>query len=307
MLKPDMMRIFVAVAETGGFTTASNALGIPKATVSEAIQKLESDIGTRLLQRTTRKVTMTTDGLQFLERCKDLLLDLEEAENMFQTDNTHLSGRIRVDMPTPIAKSVILPALPEFIQHHPGIEVEISSTDRRVDLVREGFDFVIRAGGLGDSNLIAKKIGEYEMGNFVSSSYIKKYGTPKNLQDLSKHYQVHYVQSFGGKPDYFEYFNGTGYSTHETKALVTVNSVDAFRAACFAGLGIIQAPVVGMQEEVRKGRVKRILIDYIPEPLATHIVYPHRRHLAKRVRVFMDWAEIRVRNYILGKQKPLSS
>ncbi len=296
MLRPETMRIFISICETGSFTTTALALGLPKASVSEAIQKLEFSLNARLLQRTTRKVTVTHDGLQFYERCKDLLSDLDEAENMFQDAGESLSGKIRIDMPVPMAKNTILPRLSEFLNQHPKLEIELSSTDRRVDLVKEGFDFVIRVGAVGDNSLIARKIGELSIINCVSLSYIEKYGTPKNLEDLSRHYQVHYVQSLGGKPDGFEYFDGTKYVVQKTKALVTVNSTEAYSAACLSGLGIIQVSATGVEEEIKNGRLKKVLTKYIAEPSPVNLVYPQRRHISKRVRVTMDWVALQLKN-----------
>lgn len=298
MLKPEMMKIFMTVCETESFTSSAQVLGIPKASVSDAIQKLETSVGTRLLQRTTRKVTITHDGLQFYERCKDLLADFEEAESMFQESGPSISGKIRVDMPVPFAKNLIIPKLPAFLEKYPNLELELSSTDRRVDIVREGFDFVIRIGRLSDSSLIAKKIGEYKVVNCASREYLEKFGTPKNIDDLSKHFQVHYEQTFGGRPDGFEYWDGTKYVLHKTKSKITVNSTDAYLAAALAGLGIIQGLGSGLDEYIKSGKLRKILTKYDSEPASIYIVYPQRRHVAKRVRLLMDWMEEQIKGYI---------
>lgn len=298
MIKPELMKIFVTVSETGSFTTAASVLGLPKANVSTAIQKLESELKVRLLQRTTRKVTITGDGQIFLERCKDLLSDFEELQTLFLESGPELSGKIRVDMPVPIAKNVVLPSLSEFIDQYPRIQLELSSTDRKVDLVTEGFDFVIRAGSLGDSSLIAKKIGSYSIVNCVSPEYLKRYGNPKNIEDLSKHFQIHYSQTLGGKPDGFEYYDGNKFVTVKTKSLITVNNTEAYHAACLAGLGIIQAPLSGVEDDLKTGKLKKILTKYESETFPISIVYPNRRHVSKRVRVFMDWIENRIKGYI---------
>lgn len=298
MLKPESMRIFITVCDTESFTTTAQVLGLPKATVSEAIQKLEVTLGARLLQRTTRRVTITNDGLQFYERCKDLLSDFDEAESMFQDATKPLTGKIRVDMPVPIARNVIIPRLPAFLELHPKLEIELSSTDRRVDLVKEGFDFVVRVGSIGDVSLIARNIGQYSIINCVSPSYITKYGTPRNLEDLNRHFQIHYVQSFGGRPDGFEYFDGSKYITQKTKSLITVNSTEAYSAACLAGLGIIQVAVPGVEDYLKQGQLKKILTKYFAEPSPINIVYPQRRHVSKRVRIFREWVEKEIKEYL---------
>lgn len=294
----DLMRVFIRVSEVESFTAAAESLNMPKASISQHIQRLENLLDTRLLHRTTRKVTITQDGQTFLERCKDLLADFEDVETMFKTKDVSLSGRIRIDMPTSIARNVILKRLPEFLGKHPQLEVELSSTDRKVDLIREGFDCVIRVGSLSDSGLIAKKLGEYKIVNCVGKRYVEKFGVPKKLQDLEKHYQVHYVSTFGAKPDGFEFFNGEKYETVKMKGLLTVNSTDAYVAACLEGFGIIQAPFVGMKEYLEEGSLVEVLPRLKAEPMPVSIVYPNRRNLNRRVRLFMDWLEEVMKDYI---------
>jgi DNA-binding transcriptional LysR family regulator len=298
MLRAELLNIFVKVFETTSFTNAAEILELPKATVSESILRLEKQLGVRLFQRTTRRVTPTQDGTQFFERCKTLLADFEETETMFQKTGPEISGRIRVDMPVPLARDAILPKLGEFFSQYPNLKVELGSTDRRVDIIREGFDFVVRVGSLGDSSLIAKRIGEYEICNYASIGYLKKYGTPRNLEDLADHYQIHYEQTFGGKPDGFEYFDGTKYVTVKTKSLITVNNIEAYRGACLAGFGIIQAPCVGIEPEIKSGRIKKILTKYTAQPAPIHIVFANRQQISKRQRLFMDWVEKEIRKFI---------
>ena len=297
MNKLDLMKAFVTVADTGSFTEAAQVLNLPKASVSAAIQKLENHVGAQLLHRTTRKVTITQDGEMFLERSKDLLSDMTEIENMFSLKAENLRGRIRADFPTTIARNLVIPHLPEFLKKHPDLEIEIGSTDRRVDLIREGYDFVLRVGTLADSGLVAKKIGEYKMVNCVSPEYIRKFGKPKNLEDLKNHFIVHYVMTLGSRPDGFEYFDGDKYATVKMKSLITVNSIDGYQAACKAGLGIIQVPQAGVREELKKGSLIPVLEKYKSEPMPVSFVYPQRRNLPTRIKVFMDWVEGHMAQY----------
>ena len=179
----DRMQIFARVAELASFTQAAQVLGIPKATASLAVQQLEAQLGTRLLHRTTRRVQLTQDGQVYYERCKDLLDDVEELQALFQQPGgAALRGRVRIDMSTGIARQLVLPRLPELLQHHPLLEVELSSTDRRVDLVREGFDCVVRVGQLADSGLIARPLGQLRIINCVSPGYLEKVGEPQTLE-----------------------------------------------------------------------------------------------------------------------------
>lgn len=291
MIKNESIKVFTRVSEMQSFTKAADSLGLPKASVSTIIQQLETQLGTRLFNRTTRKVQLTPDGVTFYERSKDLLSDIDEIESMFKQGSQKISGRIRVDMPTGFAKHHLIPRLPEFTSQYPGIEIELSCTDRFVDVIREGFDCVIRAGRLNDSSLMARKLGEYPIINCASRSYIQKYGEPKSLLDLTKHYLVHYSSNLTPNADGFEYYDGSTYQTISMPNRITVNNADAYIATCLAGFGIIQSPRVGLQPHLENGSMVEILKNVTSEPMSVWIVYPHRRNLAKRVQLFMDWVE----------------
>lgn len=163
MNKLELLRTFVRVSELSSFTLAAESLGLPRSSVSEQVQALEALLGARLFNRTTRRVQATQDGLQLYERSKDLLARMDELEGLFRTDAAALSGRLRIDLPTLVARRIILPNLPQFVDCHPGLPLEVSCTDRQVDLLREGFDCVLRIGTLSDLNLVARTLGfEYE-------------------------------------------------------------------------------------------------------------------------------------------------
>src|SRR5215469_1934091 len=168
----EAMQVFVRVAEEASFTRAAESLGLLKATVSVAVQQLENSLGTRLLHRTTRKVQMTLDGQAYYERCKELLSELDNLQSMFQQSGEALRGRLRVDMPSGLARLYVIPRLPELLKAHPHIEIELSSTDRLVDPIQEGFDCVLRAGAPRDPQLIAKPLGHLTFVNCASSDYL---------------------------------------------------------------------------------------------------------------------------------------
>lgn len=286
----DRMRVFLRVAELSSFTAAAASLGMPKASVSTAVQQLEAQLGTQLLHRTTRRVNLTADGKVFVERAQDLISDLDELTGLFQHDGTALRGRLRVDMPVGTAHDLIIPRLPEFLREHPELELELSSTDRFVDVVREGFDCVLRVGQLGDSSLIARTLGHYPIVNCVSREYAARHGRPRTLAQLAKHRLVHYVSTLGNPPDGFEYVDGDGIDqVIALRGAITVNSSVAYQAACLAGLGIIQVPVVSVRELLARGELVELLPKYRPAPMPVSLLYPNRRHLPRRVRVFMDW------------------
>ncbi|WP_287876812.1 LysR family transcriptional regulator [Aquitalea sp.] len=288
----DSMQIFVRVAELSSFTAAAESLGLPKATVSLAVQQLENLLGTRLLHRTTRSVQMTQDGRAVFERSKDLLADFAELQLLFRKEPSAVSGRLRVDMPIAIARDLVIPNLSAFLRQHPALELELSSTDRRVDLVREGFDCVLRVGALLDSSLIARPLGQYHMINCASPAYIAEYGLPASLADLSHHHLVHYLTNFGGREPGFEYLDPDtpGSMRHVPMGgVLTVNNSEAYTAACLAGLGIVQSPEPGMRSYLANGQLVELLPAYRPAPMPVSLVYANRRHLPQRVQVFMSW------------------
>lgn len=294
----ETMKVYIRVSELASFSKAAESLGLPKATVSTAVQQLEAHLGTRLLHRTTRQVQMTQDGQMYFERCKDLLSDMEELESLFKKDARSISGRLRVDMPQGVAKNIVLPQLGKFLKQYPGIEVELSSTDRRVDLIAEGFDCVIRVGNLVDSGLIARSLGKLAIINCVSPAYIKEFGEPKTVADLEKHYLVHYSTALGAKPEGFEYFDGDSFRSVQMKGRITVNNSDAYTAACLAGFGIVQVPAIGMKNNLENKAIIQVLPNLKAEAMPVSIIYPHRRNISKRVQVFMDWIAEIMKDYV---------
>lgn len=297
----ESMHIFVRVAELSSFTQAAERLGITKASVSAAISQLESKLQTRLFFRTTRKVELTQDGRAYFERCHDLLADLEEAASMFQRGPQDVSGRLRVDMASGIAKNIVVPRLPEFLRTYPKIEIELSSTDRRVDLIREGFDCVLRVGTVVDSSLIARQLGRFRILNCVSPRYVKTYGIPHSIDELRHHRLVHYVPVLGAKSGGFEYVDTNGEVMDvEMAGNITVNNADAYQAACLAGLGIIQAPEVGVADLLEAGTVVEVMQEFRAEPMPVSLLYANRRYLPKRTQTFMAWIAEVIRPHLMG-------
>jgi DNA-binding transcriptional LysR family regulator len=291
MNKLELLNTFVRVAELSSFTQASEALGLPRSTVSEQVRVLEALLDTRLLQRTTRKVQTTPDGQVLYERSKDVLAQMDELESLFRSDDATLSGRLRVDMPTAVARKIVMPRIGEFIARHPLINLEISSTDRRVDLVREGFDCVMRVGELPDTTLVARHVGDFPMINVVSAGYAREHGVPHTLEDLQAHKLVNYVSTFGASDAVFEYHQDGKDQRVPMPCSVTVNNIETYEAACLGGLGIIQAPRMAKRAAVESGELVEILPGYLPAPMPVSLLYAHRRHLPARCRAFMQWME----------------
>lgn len=284
----DHLRSFLRVAELGSFTAAAEQLGLPKASVSLAVQRLEAEVGVQLLHRTTRRVRLTADGAQFQQRARDLLDDMEDLQGMFRRD-TQLKGRLRVDMSSGLARQLVIPHLPGFLEKHPGLEIELSGTDRRVDLVREGFDCVVRVGPLDDNTLVARPLGVMHIVNCASPAYLAAYGVPRSLDDLSGHALVHYVGTLGQRSPGFEYHDGQDYRSVPMRGAITVNSGEAYSTAALAGLGIIQVPRLGARVALAAGTLVEVLPACVAEPMPVTLLYAQRRHLPRRVAAFMDW------------------
>jgi len=285
----DQLRSFLRVAELGSFTAAAEQLGLPKASVSLAVQRLEAELGVQLLHRTTRRVRLSADGAQFQQRARDLLDDMEDLQGMFRRDTGQLKGRLRVDMSSGLARQWVIPHLPGFLDRHPGLEIELSGTDRRVDLVREGFDCVLRVGPLDDNTLVARPIGAMHIVNCASPGYLAAHGVPRSVEDLATHALVHYVGTLGQRSPGFEYHDGQGYRSVPMRGAVTVNSGEAYSAAALAGLGIIQVPRLGARRALAAGQLVEVLPDCVAEPMPVILLYAQRRHLPRRVSAFMDW------------------
>ncbi|GGD30059.1 MULTISPECIES: LysR family transcriptional regulator [Franconibacter] len=298
MDKIHAMQLFVRVAELESFSRAAETLGLPRGSVSRQIQALEATLGARLLHRTTRRVQLTQDGMVYYERARDLLANLDELDSLFLHDPASVSGRLRVDMPVAVAKNLVIPRLPAFLQHYPGIEVELSSSDRLVDVVREGFDCVVRVGQLKESGLVARPLGKLTMVNCASPDYLARFGYPQTLEDLATHALVHYAANLGTRPQGFEVWSDNETRWVKTGGVLTVNSTETYHAACVAGLGIIQVPRVGVKAALRSGTLVEILPQYRGAPMPVSLIYPHRRNLSRRVHLFMEWLSGVMKSYV---------
>lgn len=297
----DEMRIFARVADLASFSRAAEQLGLAKGHVSTSVQQLEARLGTRLLQRTTRSVRLTQDGERFLERCKELLAEAEQLQAMFQPASGGLAGRLRIDLPNTLARDLIIPRLPEFLDAHPRLEVGISTTDRRVDLVHEGFDCILRVGALGNSDLVARPLGSMHMSNVASPAYLRARGTPHTLADLARHRLVHYTPSLNTNDAGWEYFDrdAGAYRIVAMPAAVSVNGTDAYQAAALAGLGLIQAPTLGVRRLIDQGSLVAVMPEFTACPMPVSLLYANRRHLAPRVQAVMAWLTSLITPYLV--------
>lgn len=289
----ESLAIFVRIAEMASFTHAAQSLGIQKGRASHVVRRIETALGARLLHRSTRSVQLTEDGRAFYTRARALLADAEELNALFAGDDAPLRGRLRIDLPTELARTTIVPALPAFMASYPDVQLEISSTDRRIDLIQEGMDCALRIGAIVDDTLVARRLGGLRMINAASPAYLARHGMPHTLDDLlvQGHRMVHYTPTLGNRAAGWEYPTADGYATLALPGAVSMNSVQTYHAAGLAGVGLIQARASSLTAYLERGELVEVLPGLRPAPLTVSIVVAHRQNLSRRVRIFIDWLE----------------
>jgi LysR family transcriptional regulator, regulator for bpeEF and oprC len=286
------MQTFALVAELGSFSRAAEALHVPNATVSTRISQLEAHLQVKLLARTTRRLSLTEDGSAYLERAQRLLHDLDELEAQVTGDVAAPKGRLRIDVPAAAGRHVLAPHLPEFFKRYPGITLDIGSSDRPVDLITEGVDCVIRGGAVHDEQLVARKLGAFEVITCASPAYLKQHGIPKSPADLQGggHQAVNFFSAKTGRAFSFDFEkNGEALEVmlpHHASA----NDADTQMALCLQGLGLMQYPrTQALQDMLDSGALVQVLPGWSAGSLSLYVMYPRNRHLSARVRVFVDW------------------
>jgi LysR family transcriptional regulator, regulator for bpeEF and oprC len=285
------MRVFARVVEAGTFTKAAASLELPKGTVTKLVQHLEGRLKVRLLNRTTRRVTVTPDGAAYYERTTRLLNDLDDIEASMTNAQANPSGRLRVDVGASVARMIVIPALPRFYERYPDIQLDLGVSDRPVDLISDNVDCVIRGGDLIDQSLVARRIANISLITVASPAYLKRHGTPSHPSDLEKgHTTVGFFSARTGRfhPEIFV-------KGEETVELVgtyklSVNDSNAHTEALLAGLGISQTAKFAAAPHVASGDLVHVLPDWSRPVLPIHVVYPPNRHLSAKTRAFVDWA-----------------
>lgn len=284
------MRAFLRVVETGNFTRASVSLNMPKATLTNLIQGLEAHLRTKLLNRTTRRVLVTPDGALYYERAARLLTDLDEIDGSLSSAQTLPKGRLRVEMASAIANLIVIPALPEFHQRYPDIQIDLGVSDRTIDYVAENVDCAIRIGTLTDQSLIARRITEMSLVVCAASNYFDHCSIPRHPSDLAKDcYVVGYFRPQTGQQMPFTFKRGKEELEVKGRYVVAVNESTSYLAAARAGLGIVQVSHFMVRDDLRSGAMRPVLEDWAVEPIPIYLVYPPNRHLSSRLRVFADW------------------
>jgi DNA-binding transcriptional LysR family regulator len=285
------MRAFVRVVEVGTFTRAAQLLNIPKPTLSKLIQGLEAHLRTRLLNRTTRRVTVTADGAAYFERVISILADVDELDGSMTLSQASPKGKLRIDVGTSLALLIIIPALPDFHARYPDIQIDLGVSDRPVDLLSENVDCVLRAGTLTDQSLIARRIGEFDFVTCAAPSYLARCGEPLHPSDLESdnHTMVGFFHAASGRPHAFNFTRGEEQHEIQGRYVIAVNDSTAYVAAALAGLGVAAAPTFMIQEHIASGALRPLLAGWSTDIIPLYVVYPPNRHLSTKLRIFVDW------------------
>lgn len=287
----DLLRIFIRVVDCSSFTRAADLLGMPRTSVSAAIRELEGKVGTRLIHRTTRRVSPTQDGTVLYEHAIRLVADVEEVEGLFRQTATRPSGKIRIDVPGRIGRLIIAPALPAFLDAYPEIDIDLGVGDRAVNLVEESVDCVLRVGVLADSGLIARPLGKLPLINTASPAYLARFGVPLTPADLRDHWAVNYASPTSSRVEHWQWIEAGSERSRPLRGRVTVNSAEAYIACCLSGLGLIQIPAYDVRRHLETGELMEVMPDHRAAAMPMTLLYPQRRHPSRRLQVFADWLE----------------
>jgi DNA-binding transcriptional LysR family regulator len=299
MTIPSEMTAFVRAVELGGFSTAARDMGLTPSAISKLVTRLEDRLGVRLLNRTTRKLALTPEGEAYFHRSQRILADIHEAENEVARFRAHPKGLLRINVGTAFGMHQLTPALPEFLARHPEVQIELTITDRVVDLIEEGADLGIRLGTLPDSSLVGRKICDVERVVCASPAYLRKHGVPKRPEDLLGHncLSISHSPSLRRWP----FASGDGVRHFEVAGNVNANMAESLLQLALLGTGIIRLSYAIVGEAIRDGRLVPILQDvHHAEPVPLHAVYPQGRHRAPRVAAMIDFLVERFGNASWG-------
>jgi DNA-binding transcriptional LysR family regulator len=292
--------VFARVAQAGSFTKAATQLGMPKSTVSRKVSELEKRLGSRLLHRTTRKLSLTDVGRTYYDYCARIMGEVEDAERAVSSLHDTPRGRLRVSAPS--SASFLAPILSEYLKSYPEVQLEVSFTTRRVDLVEEGFDLAIRAGGLTDSTLIARSLGRTEWIVAAAPAYLKKRGRPRSPKDLKRHDYLHFGAGLGGAVIALQ--NGERSVRLSVTPRFSIDDHFALYAVTTAALGIAVLPAHWCTADLRANRLEHVLRGWTAPPTPIHVVYPSTRHVSSKQRSFIDLLEARMTRSPWGSPEP---
>ncbi|OLF54520.1 LysR family transcriptional regulator [Pseudomonas chlororaphis] len=287
----DAMQAFARVVEAGSFTRAADTLHMSKTSVTQLVQQLEARLRVKLLNRTTRRLNLTADGAVYYERVVRLLAELDDAETSLSSAAALPRGRLRVDVPSPLASLILVPALPGFHAHYPDIQIDLGVSDRIVDVIGENVDCVLRGGELTDQSLMARRVGDLQLGVYAAPSYLERLGTPAHPQALedSQHRIVGFLWARTGKALPYAMRRGGERVEIKGRYVLAVDDGNAYLAAGLAGLGVLWLPDYMARAAQARGELVRLFEDWRLEPMPIYVAFPPNRHISIKLRVFIDW------------------
>lgn len=287
----DAMQAFARVVETGSFTKAAATLHMSKTSVTQLVQQLEARLRVRLLNRTTRKVNVTADGAAYYERVVRLLADVDDAETSLSSASIAPRGRLRVDVPSPFARMLLIPALPGFYARYPEIQLTLGVSDRLIDIIGENVDCVVRGGEITEQSLIARHVGDLQLGIYATPGYLQRAGTPMHPRELEAagHHTVGFLWSRTGKALPYAMQRGEERIEAHGRPLLTVDDGNAYLAAGLAGLGMLWLPHYMAKPHLASGELVRLFEDWQMKPMPMYLAFPPNRHVSAKLRVFIDW------------------
>ncbi|MEO8023303.1 LysR substrate-binding domain-containing protein [Polaromonas sp.] len=287
----DAMQAFARVVETGSFTKAAETLHMSKTSVTQLVQQLEARLRVRLLNRTTRKVNVTADGAAYYERVIRVLADVDDAETSLSDASTSPRGRLRVDVPSPLATMILVPALPAFHARYPDIQLDMGVSDRMVDIIGENVDCVVRGGELTDLSLMARHVGDLQLGVHAAPSYLARAGTPMHPRELEDtHHRIvglHWART--GKTMPYAMHLGSESITVQGRYVLSVDDGNAYLAAGLAGMGVLGLPDYMAKAHLARGELVQLFENWRMDPMPLYVAFPPNRHVSAKLRVFIDW------------------
>lgn len=281
------MKVFVAVVEAASFAAAADRLDMSRAMVSKYVQNLEDHLGTRLLNRTTRRLSLTESGSVFFERSVQIISDVSEAEQVAGHMSAVPRGTLKVTMPLAYGLHRLGPVIADYVSAYPSVKLDISLSDRKVDLIEEGFDLAIRIGTLPESGLIARKLGSDSIIVCASPDYLNRHGTPRTPKDLTGHSCLGYTLTNSG--DEWNLKKPGEEAAIRITGPVRADNGDLLRLAAVNGAGLIFQPFFIVADDLQAGRLVQVLADYVSKELGIYAIYPSRKHLSAKVRTFVDF------------------
>jgi len=285
------MQTFVRIVEAGNFSRAAESLGLPRASLTATMQNLEAYLGTRLLQRTTRAVSLTADGAEFHTRCVEILAAVDAAEGRFRGGGGEPRGRLRIALPGAVGRRVVVPRLAEFQAQFPAVELVVGLGDRLVDLVKEGIDCALRVGELEDSSLVARRVGTMRFATCAAPGYLAVHGRPERIEDLDRHHGVLHYSGRSSRPFDWDFLVDSVLVRRRLPGSIAVNDADAYVSCGLQGLGLIQAATYQVHPHLASGALVEVLANFPGAPMPVSIVYPQGRMATPKLRAFAGWLE----------------